>query len=786
MKDEQTEADFIAQVDRSKRRWCGAYKPSETTKGLEIIAMAKRKLLRLTQRLIPSSLEGRLRGVSLLLIMLPSILFIVFFASYQLNNERQKVLTALEHGASLRRHHITNWALNKGIKIKTLAAANNARNVDKATMAIDFQSALSADDKFSSFIFVNSSGQPELTVPEVAATDVFNKNYFKKAVAGEAAIADIDVDEVSRQWQVVFAAPVYSFTGEFNGAILGIMPLSSLDSVVGALGFGKTGDTYLLSSTGVRLTVPRFAVEQGIEPESTECYLKPVNVKALFSGNSGIQGYQNCRGQKVIGVSQPIAELGWSIVSEIDEEEVLEPVYHVLLNMITIFLVVLLAVLPLTVLLTNTIKQPIECLLSGAESIRQLDYSYYINRKMINNAPYELKRLCGTFNRMAATIRSHRNTLEEKISERTRALIQAVIKLENQVSARRQIELSLLQSEEKYRMLFDRANDAIMINDLDDNQRLGRFIEVNDRACQLLGYTRNELLELTPFDIDVKLAAGNDLIIARLSANQSIVLESELIGKTGEAIPVEMNFHKIIFGDKNVGFAIIRDISLRRKMEQEMSHMERLNLVGEMAASIGHEVRNPMTTVRGFLQMLGRKETSANAEYFKLMIEELDRANDIITEFLSLAKNKAMNLKSHNLNNIITAIYPLLKADAIIGNKTVELELNPISNLNVDEKEIRQLILNLVRNGLEAMPAHTKLIIKTYLDENEVVLTVQDEGSGIPAEILAKLGTPFVTTKEKGTGLGLPICFSIARRHNATIKPESSQEGTTFYVRFKI
>ncbi|MDR9788301.1 MAG: ATP-binding protein [Peptococcaceae bacterium MAG4] len=107
------------------------------------------------------------------------------------------------------------------------------------------------------------------------------------------------------------------------------------------------------------------------------------------------------------------------------------------------------------------------------------------------------------------------------------------------------------------------------------------------------------------------------------------------------------------------------------------------------------------------------------------------------------------------------------------------------ANLIILHQEIRQLILNLVRNGLEAMPARKKLTISTYLEEDEVVLAVQDEGRGIGSEMLDKLGTPFFTTKEHGTGLGLAVCYSIAARHNARIEVDTGTGGTTFYVRFK-
>jgi len=205
-----------------------------------------------------------------------------------------------------------------------------------------------------------------------------------------------------------------------------------------------------------------------------------------------------------------------------------------------------------------------------------------------------------------------------------------------------------------------------------------------------------------------------------------------------------------------------------------------------MAAGIGHEIRNPMTTVRGFLQLLGDKEEfQQSKDYFELMIEELDRANSIITEFLSLAKNKTLDLKPLSLNCLIGNLFPLIQADAMVNDKDIIMELQDTEVLLLDEKEIRQLILNLVRNGLEAMSVGGKLTIRTFMDGEETVLAVGDEGSGIKTEDLEKIGTPFFTTKENGTGLGLATCFSISARHNAAIQIDTGPSGTTFLVRFK-
>ena len=230
-----------------------------------------------------------------------------------------------------------------------------------------------------------------------------------------------------------------------------------------------------------------------------------------------------------------------------------------------------------------------------------------------------------------------------------------------------------------------------------------------------------------------------------------------------------------------------RDITENYKIQQQMARFENLNLIGEIAASIAHEIRNPMTTVRGFLQLFEHENgRRLSDEYIGIMIEELDRANAIITEFLSLAKNRAIEAKEYNINTIIETIFPLLNADAIKSEKTILKRLSTIPDISLDEKEIRQLILNLVRNGLEAMQAGGTLTISTYLEHKKIILEVKDEGTGIAPEILQKIGTPFLTTKENGTGLGLAVCYSIAERHNAEIDFKTGPQGTTFYVRFPI
>lgn len=233
---------------------------------------------------------------------------------------------------------------------------------------------------------------------------------------------------------------------------------------------------------------------------------------------------------------------------------------------------------------------------------------------------------------------------------------------------------------------------------------------------------------------------------------------------------------------------MFKNITEKRKFETELTRLSKLDLIGQMAAGISHEIRNPMTTVRGFLQLLKKEdELQKHHHYFDLMIDELDRANSIITEFLSMGNTRTSDLQMLDLNAIIKDITPLISIDANNQNKFIQVYTSDnIPKLLLNRNEIRQLIINLYRNGLEAMEYGKNLSIRTYNEGNEyVVLAVEDQGKGIKPEVLDKLGTPFFTTKDNGTGLGLGVCYGIAARHNAKIEIKTGPKGTTFFVKFK-
>ncbi|MEN6460729.1 MAG: PAS domain S-box protein [Syntrophomonas sp.] len=340
-----------------------------------------------------------------------------------------------------------------------------------------------------------------------------------------------------------------------------------------------------------------------------------------------------------------------------------------------------------------------------------------------------------------------------------------------------------------YQELFYKAYNANPLDMFIVSMQNGTIMEVNDTVLKRCKRTREELIgaRITDSGIWVEPSERDKYI--------------ELIKKEGLAENFEMNFCKnsgevgtmllsgviISWQGEECVLSIANNITELRRYQHEMVHLDRLNLIGEMAASIAHEIRNPMSTVKGFLELFKSQERyTADREYIDLMIEEMERANVIITEFLSLAKDKVVALKLENLNEKIKILLPVLLARALKDDINIKLELGDIPELMMDKDEIRQLILNLVINGIDSMSTAGCLTIKTFKDIEGITLAIQDQGKGISPEVLEKIGNPFFTTKENGTGLGLAVCYSIANRHNAKINIETGQAGTIFKVIFPI
>lgn len=348
------------------------------------------------------------------------------------------------------------------------------------------------------------------------------------------------------------------------------------------------------------------------------------------------------------------------------------------------------------------------------------------------------------------------------------------------ITGRREYEEKLL----RLNTIVESSLDAIYA--IDDN---GNILSWNNAAEKIFGYSKEEILGKSIYILGFpEQKEEMDNIISIIQKGETYSYETIRQKKTGEIVAVFITLAPIKDALGNVigTSAVARDITAYQKLEKEIAQLDKLNTIAELASVISHEVRNPMTTVKGFLQLLyNRIDNKTYKEYFEIMIEEMDRVNSILQEFNTIGKNKESVRCRDNLNSIIKCLIPLLEADAVHQGKMIKFNLKKIPDLLIDANEIRQLILNLIRNGLESMDQNGRVLVKTFTRDDKVILAVQDQGGGIDPENMEKLGTPFFSTKEAGTGLGLYVCYEIAQRHNAKINVDTGPGGTTFSVEFE-
>ncbi|WLR56655.1 ATP-binding protein [Mesobacillus subterraneus] len=229
----------------------------------------------------------------------------------------------------------------------------------------------------------------------------------------------------------------------------------------------------------------------------------------------------------------------------------------------------------------------------------------------------------------------------------------------------------------------------------------------------------------------------------------------------------------------------MEDIYEHTKLQQELQRAEKMNAIGQLAASVAHEIRNPMTVVKGFLQIFLSKEMAEEDHmYLKLMIEELNRAETIINDYLSLAKPDVGKLVIIDGREMAEQVMDLMSSYAMMSkNISLHTEIKNQVKIKGNKSELKQVLINILKNGIEAMGEGGKLCVTLEEQGSFGVFVIKDTGTGMTAEEISRLGTAFYSLKERGTGMGLMVCYQIVERMKGQIKVSSKKgEGTTFEI----
>jgi PAS domain S-box-containing protein len=346
----------------------------------------------------------------------------------------------------------------------------------------------------------------------------------------------------------------------------------------------------------------------------------------------------------------------------------------------------------------------------------------------------------------------------------------------------RKAKHELHSTQEYLQSFFNHTTDAIAVFDLE-----GKILTVNPAFETLYGWSNKQLAGRTLPIIPERLWKETKRRWKEVQKGVPVVgQEAKHQCKDGREIDVEVTISPIRNEHSEIVAlsAILRDVTDKKTSEEMLVRSEKLSIVGEMAAGVAHEIRNPLTVLSGFVQLL-HNENKQSKGYTDIMQAELNRINLIISEFLVLAKPHAVRFEKCNLIDIIEDVLMLFDSQTNLNNVQIETHYpNRLPTLKCEPNQLKQVFINILKNAIEAMPRGGMIQLNITSDDQErIYIRFTDEGVGLPAEVLAKVGQPFFTTKETGTGLGLMVTQRIIENHKGEMKIKSKEnEGTTIEI----
>ncbi|WP_226658666.1 ATP-binding protein [Guptibacillus hwajinpoensis] len=347
-------------------------------------------------------------------------------------------------------------------------------------------------------------------------------------------------------------------------------------------------------------------------------------------------------------------------------------------------------------------------------------------------------------------------------------------------------EAMLRESERKYHSLVENSPDGIMLLDVN-----GRILNINPSLERMSGYTVKDVRDKSSLHfLEKRYYEQTSNCFERTKKGVPQKCESAIVHRNGHSIQVKLISIPHIIDDLMQGIiVIVEDITELKETEALLRRSEKLTAVGELAAGVAHEIRNPLTSLKGFANLVyNASYDEKSKEFLQIMLSEIDRINFIVSEFMLLARPQEKEFTKSDLVSLLRHVISLLKSQAILKNIEIrpqyDYEEFPILG---EENQLKQVFVNILKNAIEAADGGVIFVKVTRNDKGDALIIIRDQGVGIPEHQLPRIGEPFYTLKENGTGLGLMVSFSIIENHNGKMNLASVEgEGTTVEVSLPI
>lgn len=349
------------------------------------------------------------------------------------------------------------------------------------------------------------------------------------------------------------------------------------------------------------------------------------------------------------------------------------------------------------------------------------------------------------------------------------------------ITKRKRMEEKLKQTSTELELIFKAIPDLYFLSDLDGTIKDCKVNSISKFYVPIEEFIGKKFQEILPVSIIKQFEKAINQIktsSAPVLIDYSLQLDDEIYYFEARLLP--------LFEDKIM--IIVRDITERKITTELLKKSDTLNAVGQLAAGVAHKVRNPLTVIKGFVQLL-QQEVGKDKEYLSLILSEISSIETVLQEFLSIAKPNAAVFEPKNLCTILDNVVDLISTQAIMKNIRIALNMDD-ENLLIEccEIQLKQVFYSILQNSIEAIQNGQEIIINVKKhNSTEVKICILDKGVGIPSERIKRLGEPFYSTKEKGTGVGLMMSYRIIESHGGKISIKSQVgKGTTVTLFFPI
>ncbi|PYZ91614.1 hypothetical protein CR194_18445 [Salipaludibacillus keqinensis] len=707
------------------------------------------------------TLRSKLLVFFLLIAILPMI--VVGFISY--TTQKQEMTNHAERSLSIQTSNMTD-EISRFLKERvndTEYLSKNPVMMDPSSSLLEIRDQmyyfLDIHDIYDDAYLLNTEGIVIGDIEnEVIGEDISDRPWFAEAMKGQTFMSDIYYSSILNEPALVVAAPVYDINQDIIGVISPSFDLSNLYNMLEGYtneqqdnGWG--GYTFLLNELGEVISHPDLSKVLGVNYLDRQGFSKErldllVDQREIIEASDGeVHSFSKIE-------SFPGFDQEWYVGVAVEESELYASLNDLLLRYLISFAVLIFlltfAVYRLSDYIVRPVSQLVETTRTFADGERK-DWKYV-------SAYEEVNHLNATFDRMTKQLEDRENAHKKStmVLETTDNGVFALDRHTKQITLFNRMCEKVFQHDKKY--VIGTTLDHLMkqskpFMNFVNTSNLEMFLEKKEKGSQF----------------EMECTFNGELKTYFLSISTLPKLE-------GEGIHDEL-------------LVVFYDLTEKREMERELLRSEKLKVVGEMSAGFAHEIRNPLTTIKGFIQLFNEQDREDNLKYYPIVIEEIDRINKIMNELLNIANPNPSNEKTNvDVEDILQDI--VLLQESQMKKNHIELETflhGNLPELHMNRDKMKQVLINLIQNGIEAMPDGGRMNIRTYLEGEEadkvVMISIEDTGAGMDRETVEKLGTPFYTTKETGTGLGLTVSYSVVEDMNGSINVSSEKgKGTTFTI----